>query len=60
MREEKEGHRLRGGLQKGEYSWSRLQSEYPETLPRVDIDPNDVAVIQYTGGTTDKPKGVIA
>jgi long-chain acyl-CoA synthetase len=59
LREEKEGHRLSGGFQQGEYSWMRLRGEYPATLPHVDIDPNDVALIQYTGGTTDKPKGVI-
>ena len=59
MREEKEGHRLSGGLHKGEYSWLQLLREYPDTLPRVDVDPNETALIQYTGGTTDKPKGVI-
>lgn len=28
-------------------------------LPRVDIDPDDVAVLQYTGGTTGTPKGAM-
>jgi long-chain acyl-CoA synthetase len=28
-------------------------------LPRVDIDPEDVAVLQYTGGTTGVPKGAM-
>ena len=33
--------------------------EYPD-LPRVDIDPEeDVAVLQYTGGTTGVPKGAM-
>jgi long-chain acyl-CoA synthetase len=59
MREEKEGHRLSGGLQKGEYAWLQLLREFPDTTPRVDVDPNETALIQYTGGTTDKPKGVI-
>lgn len=27
--------------------------------PEVEISPNDLAVIIYTGGTTDKPKGVM-
>jgi long-chain acyl-CoA synthetase len=28
-------------------------------LPRVDIQPDDVAVLQYTGGTTGTPKGAM-
>ncbi len=28
-------------------------------LPRVEIDPDDVAVLQYTGGTTGVPKGAM-
>ena len=28
-------------------------------LPRVSIDPDDVAVLQYTGGTTGVPKGAM-
>ena len=28
-------------------------------LPRVTIDPDDVAVLQYTGGTTGTPKGAM-
>jgi long-chain acyl-CoA synthetase len=27
--------------------------------PRVDVDPSDVAVLQYTGGTTGLPKGAM-
>ena len=30
-----------------------------EDLPRVVIDPQDVAVLQYTGGTTGTPKGAM-
>lgn len=34
------------------------QNPEPKPLPKVDIDPKkDVAVIQYTGGTTGLPKG---
>ena len=32
--------------------------DVPE-LPRVRIDPDDVAVLQYTGGTTGTPKGAM-
>jgi long-chain acyl-CoA synthetase len=31
----------------------------PGELPRVAIDPQDVAVLQYTGGTTGTPKGAM-
>lgn len=31
----------------------------PAELPRVAIDPDDVAVLQYTGGTTGTPKGAM-
>ncbi len=31
----------------------------PADLPRVAIDPQDVAVLQYTGGTTGTPKGAM-
>jgi long-chain acyl-CoA synthetase len=58
-REQKEGHRLPGGLAKHEYAWSALVHAHPPTAPKVDVSPDAVAVIQYTGGTTDKPKGVM-
>ncbi len=58
-REQKEGHHLSGGLQKKEYSWTELTRSHPPTRPHVDVDPDSVAVIKYTGGTTDKPKGVL-
>jgi long-chain acyl-CoA synthetase len=31
----------------------------PGDLPRVAIDPQDIAVLQYTGGTTGTPKGAM-
>ena len=31
----------------------------PAELPQVTIDPQDVAVLQYTGGTTGTPKGAM-
>jgi len=31
----------------------------PSELPKVTIDPADVAVLQYTGGTTGTPKGAM-
>lgn len=36
-----------------------LSSIEEPDLPSVDIDPEDVAVLQYTGGTTGVPKGAM-
>lgn len=41
-------------------SFNKLLQDEGDQVPEVDIDPrNDVAVLQYTGGTTGKPKGVM-
>jgi long-chain acyl-CoA synthetase len=58
-REKPEGHMLTGGTQKKEYLWTKLCPAHPATSPKVAVSPDSVAVIKYTGGTTDKPKGVI-
>ncbi len=58
-REQREGHGLRDGLQLGEYSWSALMRMSPPARPQVEVSADSLAVIQYTGGTTDKPKGVM-
>ncbi len=39
--------------------WSSLLSGKSPEAPEVPITPNDLAVIIYTGGTTDVPKGVM-
>ncbi len=36
-----------------------LQPVGPADIPRVAIDPEDLAVLQYTGGTTGTPKGAM-
>src|SRR3972149_5744743 len=38
---------------------SRLLAMQPRRPPRVEVDPDGVAVLQYTGGTTDVAKGVM-
>lgn len=58
-REQQEGHRLPEDLQRGEYLWQDLIKRYPPSPPKVDVKHDEVAVIQYTGGTTDQPKGVM-
>lgn len=36
-----------------------VRTTAPAPITRVDIDPDDVAVLQYTGGTTGVPKGAM-
>ena len=36
-----------------------LEPVKPADVPRVAIDPHDLAVLQYTGGTTGTPKGAM-
>ncbi|MFZ5817565.1 MAG: long-chain-fatty-acid--CoA ligase [Bacillota bacterium] len=38
---------------------SQLMAEQPADEPGVEVDPQDVAVLQYTGGTTGMPKGAM-
>ncbi len=58
-REAQEGHRLDFDLEPGLHLWRDLVWRYPPARPGVEPDPNDVALIIYTGGTTDRPKGVM-
>jgi long-chain acyl-CoA synthetase len=36
-----------------------VQPTKPSAVPKVAIDPHDLAVLQYTGGTTGTPKGAM-
>lgn len=58
-RERREGHALTGGLQQGEHGWVDIMRGHRANEPQVEVDPDATALIQYTGGTTDKPKGVM-
>jgi long-chain acyl-CoA synthetase len=59
FQEKKMGFRIQ--LQDGDI-WFQdfMASHRPEDRPRLDIGPDDVAVFQYSGGTTGIAKGVVA
>ncbi|MEM7729814.1 MAG: AMP-binding protein, partial [Pseudomonadota bacterium] len=39
------------------HTWQRLMAEASDDFAQVPVDPHDTFMIQYTGGTTGKPKG---
>jgi long-chain acyl-CoA synthetase len=43
----------------GVHGWRALLAAHPQRSPAVETAPEDLAVIQYTGGTTATPKGVM-
>jgi long-chain acyl-CoA synthetase len=43
----------------GSLSWAATIGNAPTTAPAVTINPDDVAVICYTSGTTGRPKGAM-
>lgn len=58
-REAKAGHRLGFELETGMSRWPETIKGQPAIRPRTDIGCDELAVIIYTGGTTDQPKGVM-
>jgi long-chain acyl-CoA synthetase len=41
------------------FYFQRLLEKYPPLPPKVDVSPDDVALFQYTGGTTGLPKAAM-
>ncbi len=41
------------------FFFQRLLEKYPPMPPKVDVSPDDVALFQYTGGTTGLPKAAM-
>jgi long-chain acyl-CoA synthetase len=60
-REKKGGFRIEGGLQDGDV-WMQdlLSSRRAGARPQVEVGPQDVALFQYSGGTTGTSKGAVA
>ena len=58
-REAQEGHRLRQPLEPGLWLLAAELYKYGPHAPEVEVQPHDLALIQYTSGTTDRPKGVM-
>src|SRR5712692_3906307 len=57
FREKKEGHRA--DVQAGDPMLMRLLLRFPDTPPPVDVRADDIALLQYTGGTTGLPKAAM-
>ncbi len=57
--EKKEGHRLEGDLVEGTYMLQDLLKKHEPIAKPVEVDPEDLAVLLYTGGTTGIPKGAM-
>jgi len=54
----RQGHRTAPARRRGTHSLKQLMAG-PATKPSVLVSPDDIALLQYTGGTTGTPKGVI-
>jgi long-chain acyl-CoA synthetase len=61
LREKKQGFRIEGGLQEGDIWLQDLLGKYQNaSRPTLEIDPDDTALFQYSGGTTGVSKGAVA
>jgi long-chain acyl-CoA synthetase len=57
LAQRRHGERVRVRAAPGVHSFARLLERYPPTPQTVPIAPGDLALLQYTGGTTGTPKG---
>ena len=59
-REKKEGHKADISGKKDTYAFQELLSRFGPTPPDVEVGPDDIAMFQYTGGTTGLSKAAVA
>lgn len=59
FRERKEGHRANISGAAGVYSFHDLLQRFSPEPPPVTVAPSDVALLEYTGGTTGISKGAV-
>jgi len=57
-KEKKEGHHAE--IQPGDSTLNQFLANAPATKPNVPVAPDDIALFQYTGGTTGTSKGAIS
>ncbi|MCS6834650.1 MAG: AMP-binding protein [Anaerolineae bacterium] len=58
-REKKEGHRVEA-LKGGDFWFQDLLAKYAGRKPNVQVGPSDLAIFQYTGGTTGVSKAAMS
>jgi long-chain acyl-CoA synthetase len=59
VREAHEGHRIDLRGEDGVFAFQELLARAESQAPSVEVRPDDLALIQYSSGTTDAPKGVM-
>jgi long-chain acyl-CoA synthetase len=60
MREKNDGHRINISGAKDTYSFQSLLKGFTSKAPLITVTPDDIAMFQYTGGTTGTSKGAVA
>jgi long-chain acyl-CoA synthetase len=59
LAQRRKGERVKVPAETDTYSFRDLVQAYPPTPPGADLKPSDVALLQYTGGTTGTPKAAM-
>ncbi|NDJ84842.1 MAG: long-chain fatty acid--CoA ligase [Chloroflexi bacterium] len=58
LKEKKEGHRVE--IASGDHAFQDVLKRYAGKRPSIDVKPDDLALFQYTGGTTGVSKAAMA